>query len=139
VRLWAAADGQLQRTLEGHTSNVWSLAFSPNGQRLASGSFDKTIVLWDPSTGQNVSTLQGHTNFVRSVAFTPSGARLLSGGDDGTVRVWDVEADQLLHTATSLTGVNNPFFRFEADGTATIANHRNAGFDVQVWRMPLPA
>jgi WD40 repeat protein len=46
---------------------VYSVAFSPNGQQLASGSLDKTVILWDPATGQNVSTLQGHV--VLSVAF----------------------------------------------------------------------
>jgi WD40 repeat protein len=137
VRLWAAADGQPQRTLQGHASGVWSVAFSPNGQRLASGSRDKTVILWDPATGQKVHTLQGHTDWVRSVAFDPSGTRLLSGGSDATVRVWEVATGQLLHTA-SLPGSDWSFFRFEADGTVTVATHKEWPA-IRVWRMPLPA
>jgi len=46
VRLWRAADGALLRTLEGHTAGVWSVAFSPGGETLASGSWDNTVRLW---------------------------------------------------------------------------------------------
>jgi WD40 repeat protein len=135
VRLWAAADGQLRRTLQGHTNDVRSVAFSPDGRLLASGSDDKTVILWNISTGQKLHTLQGHTRPVLSVAFDPSSARLLSGAEDETVRVWEVATGKLLHTA-SLPDSRKPFFHFEADGTVTIATH-NFGTDIQVWRMRL--
>jgi hypothetical protein len=77
-----------QRTFLGHTSWVRSVAFSPDGQRLASGSFDRTVKVWEAVSGQEARTLKGHTGTVRGVAFSPDGSRLLSGSSDQTVKLW---------------------------------------------------
>jgi WD40 repeat protein len=140
--LWAAADGQLRRTIAGHTNAVLSLAFSPNGQRLASGTHYNTAILWHPTTGEKVHTLQGenthtpggHLISVVSVAFDPSGTRLFSGSNDGTVRVWNVATGQLIRTV-HLPESFKPVFHFEADGTVTIATP-DGGSEFQVWRLP---
>src|SRR5262249_52397818 len=58
-----------QQTLRGHTSGVSCVAVSPDGKRIASGSWDKTVKLWDAATGQERLTLKGHPNGVISVAF----------------------------------------------------------------------
>ena len=60
-------------TLTGHTDNVNSVAFNPNGDTLASGGSDKTIRLWDVTTGAHKTTLTGHTGYVMCVAFSPDG------------------------------------------------------------------
>ncbi|WP_414518592.1 ribosome assembly protein 4, partial [Nostoc sp. PCC 9305] len=73
-------------TLEGHSSRVNSIGFSPDGKTLASGSDDKTIKLWDVSTGKAIKTLTGHSSSVLSVAFSPDGKTLASGSDDKTIK-----------------------------------------------------
>jgi hypothetical protein len=73
------------------TSYALSLAFSPNGELLASGCSDHTIRLWSVQTGICEKTLEGHTQIVSSVAFSPDGNRLVSSSHDNTLRLWSVE------------------------------------------------
>ncbi len=75
--------------MKGHTDSVTSVAFSPEGKRLALASFDGTVKMWDATSGQEMLTLKGHTSVVRSVAFSADGKRLASASEDGTVKVWD--------------------------------------------------
>src|SRR6266545_3263840 len=85
----AAALGA-RRRLAGHTSEVLSVAYGPDGKTIASGDNDGTLLLWDTATGNIVQTFTGHYYTVNSVAFSPDGRMLLSGSYDQTVRLWDV-------------------------------------------------
>ncbi|WP_416212667.1 ribosome assembly protein 4, partial [Nostoc sp. DedQUE04] len=91
-------------TLEGHSSTVRSVTYSPNGQQLASASEDKTIKIWDVSSGKLLKTLTGHGSTVRSVTYSPNGQQLASASYDKTIKIWDVSSGQLLKT---LTGHSN--------------------------------
>ncbi|MGK7918899.1 MAG: WD40 repeat domain-containing protein [Trichodesmium sp.] len=112
VELWQSHTGELLRTLEGHSYNVNSIAFSADGQLLASGSSDNTIKLWHPYTGELLQTLEGHSN---SVAFSADRQLLASGSSDNTIKLWHPQTGELLRT---LEGHSNSVksVAFSADG-----------------------
>jgi WD40 repeat protein len=101
LKVWDAQTGQQLLTLEGHTGPVWSMAFSPEGTRIASGAGNRFtpgkpggVKVWDARTGKKLLDLKGHTGNVDSLAFSPDGKRLVSGYWDGTVKVWDLDTGQ---------------------------------------------
>jgi len=77
------------KTLRGHLDQICGVAFSPDGRRLATASYDRTAKVWDTATGEELLTLTGHLAAVTSVAFSPDGRRLLTASTDATVKVWD--------------------------------------------------
>jgi WD40 repeat protein len=77
--------------ITGHTDWVTSVAFSPDGALIMSGSLDNTIRMWDArNQGVALGVLEGHTGTVTSIAFSPDGARLVSSSHDRAIRIWDV-------------------------------------------------
>ncbi|MDE2742100.1 MAG: hypothetical protein OXI58_10955, partial [Gemmatimonadota bacterium] len=86
--LWDVESRKPLTTLKGHTGNVYSVAFSPDGATLASGSSDDNVILWDVESRKPLTTLKGHTGWVQSVSFSPDGTMLASGAEDGTVLLW---------------------------------------------------
>jgi len=87
---------QLVRTLRGHEGFIARLAWSADGNTLASPSEDKTIRLWNAETGECLRKLAGHENTVWSVAFDRGGRTLASVSEDKTIRMWDVASGQFL-------------------------------------------
>jgi WD40 repeat protein len=93
-------------TLHDHTNGVRSVAFSPNGRILASGSDDQTIRLWDVRDGTCQKVLQGHTDRVCSVQFSPvdvslpssANPLLVSGSQDETIKLWNPTTGDCLKT-----------------------------------------
>ena len=115
------------QTLEGHTHSVTSVAFSPDGTQVVSGSWDQTVRLWDAVTGALQQTLEGHTDSVTSVAFSPDGTQVVSGSDDQTVRLWNAATRALQQTleghSASVRSV-----AFSPDGTADARGPYSLGY-----------
>ncbi|KAJ9481382.1 hypothetical protein VN97_g12098 [Penicillium thymicola] len=118
------------QTLEGHSDWVNSIAWSPDGSRLASASSDKTVRIWDPTTGQCASTLEGHSELVCSIAWSPDRSRLASGSADQTVRIWDPATSQCTSTLEGHIGWVNSI-AWSPDGSRLAS----APFDnsVMIW------
>ncbi|AFY33697.1 sigma-54 interacting domain-containing protein [Calothrix sp. PCC 7507] len=81
-------------SLEGHSSPVYSVCFSPDGKTIATASGDRTVKLWDIS-GKQLKTFQGHSGAVRGVSFSPDGKTIATASLDSTVKLWDISGKQL--------------------------------------------
>jgi predicted NACHT family NTPase len=100
LRLWEVKTGKELRQCQGITDHVRSLAFSPDGKRVASGHYgpksEFLVRLWDVENGKEVRSFKGHKGDVTAVAFLPEGDKLLSASMDGTLRLWDATSDKEL-------------------------------------------
>ncbi len=90
VRIWDAATGKLQKTLEGHTAWVGSVVVTPDGERIVTAGGDNVIRVWDLKTGKEVATMEGHAIAIRGLALTADGKTLVSGASDKTCRAWNL-------------------------------------------------
>jgi len=127
---WQSLQSQ---ALTGHTTSVWSVALSPDGTTLASGSKDRTIKLWSLPAGKLLHTLSGHGSDVLSVAISLDGKTLASGSWDKTIKLWSLPAGKLLHT---LSGHGNEVWSvaLSPDGR-TLASGSNDR-TIKLWSLP---
>ncbi|MEM8720514.1 MAG: FHA domain-containing protein [Cyanobacteria bacterium P01_G01_bin.39] len=88
--LWSLVSISQLGQISGHSQPILSLAFSPDGQILASTSKDKTIKLWSIAQRTEIATLTGHKLAPNAIAFSPDGKTLASGGADKTIKLWDI-------------------------------------------------
>jgi WD40 repeat protein len=133
--LWDAVTGDRLMTFTGHTEWVNSVAFSPHGEYVASGSGndalgpskDSTVRIWDAATGKLLKTLPGHSGPVTSIAFSPDGTRIVSGSADKQLKLWDVKSGQLIRTFIGHSG-QVASVAFSPDSSKILSAARALGF-----------
>jgi WD40 repeat protein len=132
VSLLNARTGELElvHELEVPGHYLGGLAFSPDGEMLATGSYDNDAIwLWDVETEEIVRSLEGHTDNLRTVVFSPDGTLLASSAEDGTTRLWDVRTGRSLWTLNTCA----PYFiAFSSDGSLLLLDCAA----VQLWGVP---
>ena len=123
----------LAHTLAGHSDEVRSVAFSPDGQFLASGASDHTIRGWNVQTGEPVGALPGHMGGISSITFSSDGKLLASGGFDKTIRVWKLPNGEPFHMLNHLDWVFSVVF--SPDGKNLISG--GADKEIKVWNLEI--
>jgi WD40 repeat protein len=113
----AVQSAQEANRFQGHGYWVIALAFSPDGRRIVSGSWDETVRLWDVRTGQPIGQpLKGDGFKVTSVAFSPDGKRIVSGGWGKTLQMWNTQTGQLIGQPLRGHGAEIKAVAFSPDG-----------------------
>ena len=127
IKLWDTRTGEQVQTFDGHKATVGCVAFSPNGDVLASGGgwYDDTVRLWNTRTGEEDRILEGHTGGVDSVAFSPDGVKLATASH-GSIRLWDTRTWEHLRTLAHTVWS----FAFAPDGKTLAVGGAEA---VQIW------
>lgn len=130
VKLVDVAAGQVKATFDSHSSEIRSVAFSPDSKLLATGSDDRTTKIWDIASGAVLANLKGHEGGIWSVAFSPDGKTLATGSDDFTCRLWDITV-ALEFTHIRLNG-HVSSLSLAPDGK-TIASCIRSSYRYQLW------
>ena len=140
VKLWDPTTGQLAASFEGHADPVTAVAFSPNGERFASGSATYTryrtqnerhnVRVWDTATGRSLLTLQEPSGGIYSTAFSPDGTRLLTGADKGSVKLWDATTGKIVRNFEGSKS-RTTAVAFLPDGTRVLSGHWDKA--IRIW------
>lgn len=128
--------GKCKAVLEGHGEYVLTVAWSPNGQRLASGSIEKTIRIWDVARGECLAKLEAHKGYVYSVAWSPDGHRLATASADAIIRIWDAETWEIL---SILKGAYFTSLVWSKDGLKLASTSISTDPTVTVWDLETEA
>ena len=95
--VWSTETGDMLQTLQGHTNVVYSLSFNlPYGDKVGTGSFDKTAKLWSVKDGKCLSTFRGHKSEIVALSFDPLSLYMATGSMDHTAKIWNLETNKLI-------------------------------------------
>ena len=119
--------------LEGHSAGVLSVAYSPDGNTIASGSVDDTLRLWSVSQARLLRTMQGHPFPIGQVVFSPNGVNIFTGSTDGIIRIWQVSSGIFVRSLAGHTGQITGL-DISKDGKWLVSSAED--FTVRIWRLP---
>jgi mono/diheme cytochrome c family protein len=129
-----AADGAIIRRFAGHNDAIYCAALSPDGRLLATGSYDRKVIIWDVASGAQMRELSGHNGAIYDLDFDPTGQVLATASADQTVKLWQVATGTRLDTLGQPEGEQR-CVRFSPDGSSLFA----AGGDRQIRKWKLVA
>lgn len=130
IKIWDLSTGKLKSTIAGHSDAVKSIAISPDGRTLVSGSSDNTIKIWDLRTSKLKNVLAEHSGAVNSVAISPDGQILVSGSSDSTIKIWDLSTDIEKSTLQGHSGTVNSV-AISPDGQTLISSSDD--HTIKIW------
>ncbi len=119
-------------TMKGHTEAVYSVAFTPDGKYVVSGSGDHTLKVWDSATGKEIKSFggpAGHQNLVMSVSISPDGSLIASGGTDNTAKIWDFPSSTSLRSLAKSEGAS--ILAVSPDGSKLAGGDKDG--HVKIW------
>ncbi|WP_179953293.1 PD40 domain-containing protein [Desulfobotulus mexicanus] len=117
-------EASLVHTFTGHSDSVNSVAFSPDGKNILSGSADQRLMLWDLVSNANTKTFTGHSGQIYSVTFSPDGKSILSGSWDDTIKLWDLASGKAIKSIAIGSDVNDA--AFSPDGKSILSGSDNS-------------
>ncbi|GJE99615.1 WD40 repeat domain-containing protein [Phanerochaete sordida] len=133
IAVWRLLDGLIVQWLErdGHTEEIYRVAFSPDGQHIVSGAKDKLALVWNVKTGEVVHRLEGHEQHIYYTAYSPDGTQIATRSDE-SLKMWSTSSGELLYAITDLESWRGGEILFSPDGSRIAAESNASREDTAV-------